>query len=101
MTAMIGISGSLRKGSLNSMLLCAAAELAPAGATVEIASIREVPLYDGDVEVGSGIPAPVSALKDRIAAAGGLLLVTPVYNNSIPGVLKNPIDWLSRPPRDI
>ena len=98
---LVGISGSLRVGSFNSALLRAAAELMPAGSVLEIASIREIPLYDGDVEAASGVPAPVQALKDRIAASDGLVIVTPEYNNSIPGVLKNTIDWLSRPPADI
>jgi len=97
----VGISGSLRNGSLNTMLLRAAQELAPADVKLEIASLRDVPLYDGDVELEHGIPAPVQALKDRVAAAGGVLLVTPEYNNSIPGVFKNAIDWMSRPPADI
>jgi chromate reductase, NAD(P)H dehydrogenase (quinone) len=97
----VGISGSLRQGSLNTLLLRAAQELAPGDVKVEIASIRDVPLYDGDVELEHGIPAPVQALKDRIAGASGLLLATPEYNNSIPGVFKNVIDWLSRPPADI
>jgi NAD(P)H-dependent FMN reductase len=100
-TTVVGISGSLRKGSLNTMLLRAAQELAPDDVTVEIASIREIPLYDGDLEEEHGVPAAVQALKDRIAGAGGLLLATPEYNNSIPGVLKNAIDWLSRPGADI
>jgi NAD(P)H-dependent FMN reductase len=100
MTTLIGISGSLRRGSLNSALLRAAAELVPAGTGLRIASIRGIPLYDGDVEQAEGVPAAVSALKDEIAAADGLLLATPEYNNSIPGVLKNAIDWLSRPPAD-
>ena len=78
-----------------------AAELAPAGCTIEIASIKDIPLYDGDLEAEHGIPKPVAALKERIAAASGLLLVTPEYNNSIPGVFKNTIDWLSRPAADI
>jgi NAD(P)H-dependent FMN reductase len=83
------------------MLLRAAAEMAPSGTTIEIASIRAVPLYDGDVEAADGIPTPVQELKRDIAAADGLLLVTPEYNNSIPGVFKNAIDWLSRPSADI
>jgi NAD(P)H-dependent FMN reductase len=82
------------------MLLRAAADAAPPGTTIEIGSIREIPLYDADVEE-AGIPAPVAHLKDRIAAADGLLIVTPEYNNSVPGVLKNAIDWLSRPPADV
>jgi len=101
MTTIIGIAGSLRLGSYNAALLRAAAELAPAGCRVEIASIRDIPLYDSDLETQHGIPTAVAALKDRVAAADGLLLVTPEYNHSIPGVLKNAIDWLSRPPADI
>ena len=97
----LGIAGSLRHSSFNAALLRAAAAAAPAGCMVDIASIRDIPLYDGDVEDTTGIPAAVETLKDRIAAADGLLLVTPEYNNSIPGVFKNAIDWLSRPPQDI
>ena len=101
MTRLIGIAGSLRRASYNAALLRAAAQCAPAGTEVEIASIKDIPLYDGDLESERGIPVPVSALKDKIAAADGLLLVTPEYNNSMPGVLKNAIDWLSRPAEDI
>jgi NAD(P)H-dependent FMN reductase len=101
MNTIIGLSGSLRRASYNTALLRTAAELAPAGCTVDIDSIRDIPLYDGDLEAEQGIPKPVTALKDRIAAADGLLLVTPEYNNSIPGVFKNAIDWLSRPASDI
>jgi chromate reductase, NAD(P)H dehydrogenase (quinone) len=97
----IGIAGSLRKGSYNAALLRAAVELAPAGVTIEPASIAGIPLYDGDLEDASGIPAAVADLKDKIAASAGLLLVTPEYNSSIPGVLKNATDWLSRPSSDI
>jgi NAD(P)H-dependent FMN reductase len=100
-TTIIGLSGSLRRQSFNSALLRAAVELMPAGTTLEIGSIRDIPLYDGDVEADEGIPAAVADLKDRIAAAQGLLLCTPEYNNSIPGVMKNAIDWLSRPADDI
>jgi chromate reductase len=101
MPTIIGLCGSLRRGSFNLMLLRAAAEVAPPGTSVEIASIREIPLYDGDREADEGIPLAVQQLKDRIAAADGVLIVTPEYNNSIPGVLKNAIDWLSRPAADI
>jgi len=101
MTRIIGIAGSLRQSSYNAALLRNAVELAPAGCSLEIATIKDIPLYDGDLEAQHGIPAAVAALKDRIAAADGLLLVTPEYNNSIPGVFKNAIDWLSRPPADI
>lgn len=97
----IGISGSLRAGSYNTALLRAAASLAPQGVTVEVHSIRDVPLYDGDVEARDGVPAPVRALKDALAGAQGLLLATPEYNGSVPGVLKNAIDWMSRPSDDI
>ena len=101
MTKIIGIAGSLRAGSLNAALLRAAAQLMPDGASLEIATIKGIPLYDGDVEANEGIPQTVAALKDQIAAADGLLLVTPEYNNAMPGVFKNAIDWLSRPPADI
>jgi NAD(P)H-dependent FMN reductase len=100
-TTIIGISGSLRTKSLNSSLLRAAATAMPQDAKLEIATIKGIPLYDGDVEAAQGVPDLVTKLKDRIAAADGLLLVTPEYNNSIPGVFKNAIDWLSRPPADI
>jgi chromate reductase len=101
MVRLVGISGSLRQGSFNTALLKAAAELMPQGAQLEPASIRGIPLYDGDVEAQHGIPAEVAALKDAVAGAAGLLLVTPEYNNSIPGVFKNAIDWMSRPASDI
>lgn len=101
MTRIIGLSGSLRQGSYNSALLRAAAELMPPNCELVIRSICGIPLYDGDVEVTDGIPAPVTTLKDEIATADGLLLVTPEYNNSMPGVLKNAIDWMTRPPADI
>lgn len=101
MSTIIGIAGSLRTASLNAALLRAAASVVPEGAELKIASIIGIPLYDGDVEANEGIPPTVAALKDQIAAADGLLLVTPEYNNGIPGVFKNAIDWLSRPPADI
>jgi len=101
MATIIGLCGSLRRGSFNLLLLRAAVEAAPPGTTIAIESIREIPLYDGDVEAEQGLPPAVQRLKDRIAAADGLLIVTPEYNNSMPGVLKNAIDWLSRPPADI
>lgn len=97
----VGIAGSLRAGSLNAALLRAAAELAPSDVHVEIESIRDIPLYDGDLELARGIPPAVQHLKDRIAHADGVLMVSPEYNGSIPGVLKNAIDWLTRPPKDI
>jgi NAD(P)H-dependent FMN reductase len=97
----VGISGSLRRGSFNTSLLHAAAEVAPAGTTIEVRTIHGIPLYDADVENGPGIPQAVKTLKDDIASSDGLLLVTPEYNNSLPGVFKNAIDWLSRPDSDI
>ena len=93
----IGIAGSLRSGSFNAALLRAAAEEC---AAVEIESIRGIPLYDGDVEA-QGMPSRVIELKDRVAGADALLLVTPEYNNSIPGTFKNAIDWMTRPPADV
>jgi chromate reductase, NAD(P)H dehydrogenase (quinone) len=101
MATIVGICGSLRRGSFNRMLLNGLAEAMPAGVVVDIASIREIPLYDGDVEAEQGLPVAVQQLKDRIAAADGLLMVTPEYNNSMPGVFKNAIDWLTRPASDI
>lgn len=100
MRTIVGISGSLRRDSFNTALLRAAAAMMPAGTQLTIGSIRGIPLYDADVEA-NGIPQPVTELKDAIAAADGLLLATPEYNNSMAGVLKNAIDWLSRPPADI
>ena len=97
----VGISGSLRKNSFNAGLLRAAAEALSPGTRLEILSIRDIPLYDADVEEVSGVPAAVQQIKDRVASADGLLLATPEYNNSIPGVFKNAIDWMSRPAADI
>lgn len=97
----VGIAGSLRSGSFNAALLRAAVEECPSGTTLEIESIRGIPLYDGDVEAKDGIPVRVAELKDKVAAADALLLVTPEYNNSIPGTFKNAIDWMTRPPADI
>jgi chromate reductase len=100
MIKVLGISGSLRRASYNSALLRAATHLMPPEATLEVASIRGIPLYDADVEA-QGIPAAVSELKEAVVAAAGVLLVTPEYNNGIPGVFKNTIDWLSRPNTDV
>jgi chromate reductase len=94
----LGISGSLRKESFNSAALRAAAELAPEGMRIEIwDGLRDLPLYDEDLKQ-QGFPAPVEELRRRIREADGLLIVTPEYNYSVPGVLKNAIDWASRPP---
>lgn len=98
---LIGISGSLRRESFNTALLRAAKPLMPGDVELQIETIHGIPLYDADLEATDGIPDRVSALKDAVAGAQGLILVTPEYNNSIPGVFKNAIDWLSRPPDDI
>lgn len=101
MPTILGVSGSVRAGSYNSMLLRALVAAAPGGTSIEIATIADVPLYNGDWEAAHGVPPPVQELKERLAVADGLLLVTPEYNNSIPGVVKNAIDWMSRPASDI
>src|SRR5258706_5623124 len=101
MTKILGISGSLRSGSFNTMLLNQAAGSVPEGVRFEIGSIRDIPLYNGDIEAASGLPATAQALKNQVVDCDGLLLVTPEYNNSIPGVFKNAIDWLTRPPADV
>ena len=100
MVTIVGISGSLREQSFNAGLLKAAAETAPEGCRLSVGSIRGIPLYDGDVEASEGIPPAVVSLQAKIKAADGLLLVTPEYNNGIPGVFKNAIDWLTRPPEE-
>ena len=100
MVKILGISGSLRTGSLNTKLLHAAQALMPEGATLEAQTLHGIPLYDGDVEDADGSPPAVEALKAAIRTADGVLLVTPEYNNGIPGVFKNAIDWASRPPKD-
>jgi chromate reductase len=97
MTNILGIAGSLRKGSYNAAALRAAQELAPAGMTIEIFDIGAIPLYNEDVKV-QGFPPAVADLRAKIKAADGLLLATPEYNYSTSGVLKNAIDWASRPP---
>jgi chromate reductase len=95
----LGISGSLRKASFNSATLRAAQELAPEGIEITIfEGLRDIPPYDDDQRTGSGYPAPVAALRAAIKAADAVLFVAPEYNYSIPGVLKNAIDWASRPP---
>jgi NAD(P)H-dependent FMN reductase len=101
MTRILGISGSLRAGSYNTALLRAARSAAGEGVELEAATLHGIPLYDGDLEQREGLPAAVLALKDKVVASDGVLLVTPEYNNGIPGVTKNAIDWLSRPASDI
>ena len=92
----LGIPGSLRAASTNRGLLRVAQELAPPGVEIEIFDLRELPPYDGDVEA-VGDPEPVARLKHAIREADALLIATPEYNRGIPGVLKNAIDWASRP----
>jgi chromate reductase len=95
----LAISGSLRKDSFNTRALVAAQELAPEGVEVTLfEGLREIPPYDDDIRTGAGYPAPVAKLRDAVAAADALLIATPEYNYSISGVLKNAIDWVSRPP---
>jgi chromate reductase len=91
----LGLCGSLRQASFNMASLRAAATLVPEGVTIEIADIRPIPLYDDDVRA-IGMPEPVLSLAAQVAAADAILIATPEYNYSIPGVLKNTIDWLSR-----
>ncbi|SET36773.1 NAD(P)H-dependent FMN reductase [Nitrosomonas marina] len=97
----VGISGSLRKRSLNTALLRAAGKLIPADVELEVVTPEGIPLYDGDLEAEKGVPHAVVMLQDKIARSDGILLATPEYNHSIPGVFKNTIDWLSRPPETI
>ena len=97
----LGISGSLRQGSFNTALLRAAQASTGDGVQLDIATLHGIPLYDGDLEQREGIPAAVVALKQRIVDSDAVLLSTPEYNNGIPGVFKNAIDWLSRPSDDI
>jgi chromate reductase, NAD(P)H dehydrogenase (quinone) len=93
----LAICGSLRAGSYNKAALRTAIELKPPGMTIETADIGSLPLYNEDVRA-QGFPAPVETLRRQIAAADALLFVTPEYNYSMSGVLKNAIDWASRPP---
>ena len=93
----LGICGSLRKGSFNRMALRVAQESVPAGMTIDVADISAFPLYNEDVRA-QGFPPAVQRFRDQIAAADALLFVTPEYNYSVSGVLKNAIDWASRPP---
>lgn len=101
MTTLIGVSGSLRKQSINTGLLRAAASLIAPKHTLFVQTIELIPLFNADVEIESGVPQVVEQLKNQIASSDGLVISTPEYNNSIPGVLKNAIDWLTRPASDI
>jgi chromate reductase, NAD(P)H dehydrogenase (quinone) len=95
----VGFAGSLRRASYNRALLRAATELAPPPLRIVIHELDDIPLYNGDIEA-AGVPPSVVQLRDAIRQADGLLIATPEYNHGVPGVLKNTIDWLSRPPRD-
>lgn len=92
----LAISGSLRRGSFNTAALRAARELAPAGMEIELIDLHGVPNFDLDLEQGKGPPREVQQLKAAIASADALLIATPEYNRSVPGVLKNALDWASR-----
>lgn len=96
MTRILALSGSLRRDSFNTRLLHAAKSLVPAGVELDVRTLHGVPLYDGDVEA-LGLPEAVKELGAAISAADALLISTPEYNHSIPGVLKNALDWVSRP----
>ncbi len=94
----LGIAGSLRRASFNRGLIRAAVTLAPPHMTVVPYELGDIPLYNGDIEA-LGDPEPVARFKAAIDAADGLLVATPEYNHCVPGVLKNAIDWASRPAR--
>ncbi len=96
---LIALSGSLRAASFNTALLRTAATLCPEGVTLTVHTLHGIPLYDGDLEA-QGVPAAVTLLREAIKASDGLVIGTPEYNNAIPGVLKNGLDWLSRPPAE-
>jgi chromate reductase len=95
---LLGIPGSLRTGSYNLSLLRAAAEVLPPGVSLEVFALHDIPLYNEDVQ-SQGDPEPVQDMKRHIMAVDALLIATPEYNYSIPGVLKNALDWASRPPK--
>ncbi len=96
MTKILGLSGSLRRASFNSGLLRAAKDIAPTGVEIQIGSIANVPLYNGDDEATQGLPGSVKILHEQLRESAALLLVTPEYNSGVPGVFKNTIDWMSR-----
>jgi chromate reductase len=101
MAQLVGIAGSLRSGSVNQSLLKAASQVMPLGSSLETGTLEGIPLYNEDIESTEGIPVAVSRLQDQIAAGDGLVIATPEYNNAMPGVLKNAMDWLTRPPSEI
>lgn len=91
------VTGSLRKQSFNTRLAHQLSALAPAGVEAEVATLHGIPLYNADDEESTGIPDAVENLRRRVKSADGLILVTPEYNAAMPGVLKNALDWLTRP----
>lgn len=101
MVKILGISGSLRAQSFNTALLRAALAATGTDVQIEAATLHGIPLYDGDLEQRDGTPHAVRELKQRILAHDGLLMVTPEYNNGVPGVFKNAVDWLSRKTPDL
>jgi NAD(P)H-dependent FMN reductase len=101
MTRILGVSGSLRRASFNTAMLRTAQTMMPEGSTLIKGSIADIPLYNADEEQAHGLPPAVETLKAQIEDADGLLLFSPEYNNSMPGVFKNAIDWTSRPAGDI
>ena len=92
----LAITGALRKDSYNTQLLRAVQELAPKEMEIELVTLHGIPLYDGDEEDKHGVPAIVKALQEKVRQADGIIIATPEYNFSVPGVLKNATDWLSR-----
>jgi chromate reductase len=94
----VGFSGSLRRGSFNSAALRAVKAMAPADLAIDIFDLSPIPLYNDDIRTQDGYPDGVQSFRDALKAADGVLIATPEYNYSIPGVLKNAIDWASRPP---
>jgi NAD(P)H-dependent FMN reductase len=101
MVHLLGISGSLRAQSFNTALLRAAQAAAGDGVRLDAATLHGIPLYDGDLEQRDGMPPAVRELKQRVLDSDGLLMVTPEYNNGVPGVFKNAVDWLSRKSPDM
>ena len=101
MVNILGISGSLRAQSFNTALLRAAQTAAGEGVHIDAATLHGIPLYDGDLEQRDGAPPAVRELKQRMLDSDGVLMVTPEYNNGVPGVFKNAVDWLSRKTPDM
>ncbi|NJK89191.1 MAG: NAD(P)H-dependent oxidoreductase [Myxococcales bacterium] len=97
----IGVAGSLRSASYNRALLESCRPLLPGNVELETRDLHGIPLYDGDLEAEHGIPAPVQSLKEAFATSDAILIATPEYNSGMPGVMKNAIDWCSRPNSDL